>query len=343
MDGKIIPGMVLKPMFQSINTNFTDIVVALRDGGKIVEGNISYSFDCVNWSEPINLTIIDHKGWEHYYTGEATIKLTDLEDGDYTVFVKYNGNDQYESVIKNATITVMRFDPNIRIKLSKMTISVDDICNAYVIVSPDTQDHLTPTGTVELSTDGINWRSAFLNYGEAFFEISNLPVGDYIVYARYLGDYCYRGISGNTTLSVVPKTPSISIKHINGITYNENLTVTVEGDDVNIIVTLPKDATGIVKLSIDGGKTWITIKVINGTAHHTFKGLKAGEYTLLVKYSGDNHYKSIKTQTSFIVEKRPAPNHKDLTKECMPNTGNPLLILLIALSLISIESLRRKI
>ena len=75
--------------------------------------------------------------------------------------------------------------------------------------------------------------------------------------------------------------------------------------------------------------------------------LPKSPYTLVVYYEGDNNYNS-----SYVIYKEGASykeevsSSTDLSKNNaggnMENTGNPLLVLLIALAAIGIESFRRK-
>ena len=76
------------------------------------------------------------------------------------------------------------------------------------------------------------------------------------------------------------------------------------GDTEVVTVTLPKDATGTVTIEIDG-KEYSTQNIVNGKAVFKVNGLKFGDKTVAVKYSGDSKYRDNYTTGQFKVIKRP--------------------------------------
>ena len=166
-------------------------------------------------------------------------------------------------------------------------------------------------------------------YGFANVLYNKLGAGKYTVVASYSGN------DVNDSFIIKQADPTINID----VKSNMNVSNIIEGDDVIVTVTLPKDATGTVRFSIDNGKHWVYVDIVNGTVQYTFKGLKTGKYTLLVEYSGDNNYNGASVETTFSIEELPMP----VSKETMPNTGNPIIVLLIALCAIGLESFRRKL
>ena len=85
-------------------------------------------------------------------------------------------------------------------------------------------------------------------------------------------------------------TPELNVK-AESIMVGENLTVEV---------TLPDDATGDV--SIDD----MVVSLVNGKASFTISDLAVGNYTFIVKYSGDDKYNPTnKTSTITVYDKEP--------------------------------------
>ena len=64
---------------------------------------------------------------------------------------------------------------------------------------------------------------------------------------------------------------------------------------------MPSDATGDVTVSVDGKEYKVAIE--NGKAVKTISGLKADDYTVTVKYAGDNNYNEATADAEFSVSK----------------------------------------
>ena len=64
---------------------------------------------------------------------------------------------------------------------------------------------------------------------------------------------------------------------------------------------MPSDATGDVTVSVDGKEYNVAIE--NGKAVKTISGLKADDYTVTVKYAGDNNYNEATADAKFSVSK----------------------------------------
>ncbi|EEE42209.1 hypothetical protein METSMIALI_01118, partial [Methanobrevibacter smithii DSM 2375] len=73
------------------------------------------------------------------------------------------------------------------------------------------------------------------------------------------------------------------------------------GEELTITVNVPSDATGDVTVSVDGKEYKVAIE--NGKAVKTISGLKADDYTVTVKYAGDNNYNEATADAEFSVSK----------------------------------------
>ena len=87
----------------------------------------------------------------------------------------------------------------------------------------------------------------------------------------------YNDVIYNVTFEFLKSNPDISIK-------SEDI---MFGDDLSVSLTLPGDATG--NLSINVGNSTQTLDA-NKNIHVSFTGIKAGDYTICVSYSGDGKY-----------------------------------------------------
>ena len=78
------------------------------------------------------------------------------------------------------------------------------------------------------------------------------------------------------------------------------LNITV-GDLEIITVTGPKDATGLITLTLNGID--YILPIYNGEAKFYFQDLAYGTYDVSASYSGDNHYVAAENSTVFKVDK----------------------------------------
>ena len=118
-----------------------------------------------------------------------------------------------------------------------------------------------------------------------------LAAGTYAFAAAWAGDDNYNIVTENGDFKVNKIDSSVAV-NVNNIKVGEELTITVN---------VPSDATGDVTVSVDGKEYKVAIE--NGKAVKTISGLKADDYTVTVKYSGDNNYNANQNTTEFTVSK----------------------------------------
>ena len=277
-------------------------------------------------SNEYNVTVVNGSG--------SKVVDTILPAGNYDVSATFVA-DNYNVAENSASLTVIPKTMDISVVINNITYG-DDTISGVVNASMN--------GTVYITIPGSEPIAADVNESGEFNIPLKLPAGEYTVDVDFVsadGNYIGDDI---VNFTITKEDPTI---YVDVGPNKPVMTEIVEGDDVIVIVTLPNDATGQVRLSIDGGMTWGFADVIDGVAHYTFKGLKAGEYTLIAEYLGDNNYNNASTETTFVVEEAPVPSPvpspNDLVNDTMPKVGNPILVLLIALCAIGLESFRRKL
>lgn len=144
------------------------------------------------------------------------------------------------------------------------------------------------TGYVLIDVDGVGY-CVNLTDAKGSLTLKGLESGNHDVSAIYLGNDKYGYASAETTFNI----------------HNIPSNVEVELDDINygekaiIRAFLPKDATGTITVTIDGKPYTPNLK--NGEAKVIVPGLKVGNYTVDVNYSGDNKYASSNNTTYFKV------------------------------------------
>ena len=211
--------------------------------------------------------------------GKATLDVSGLAKGTYTVTASYAGNDKYLSKSNTTSFNVKALDPSIN--LAKDTVKKGE--NLVIELPGDA------TGTVTAVIGGKTI-TAPVNNGKAVISTKDVPAGKYSAKFTYSGDSKYnaRDLSANVKVQTDDYSITVSAKDISA------------GDKAVITVTLPGDATGSVSIVV-GGKTY-TAPINNGKATLDVSGLTKGTYTVSVTYAGNDKYLSKSNSTSFNVK-----------------------------------------
>ena len=221
------------------------------------------------------------------YSGKASLSLENLAVGTYPTTAVYNGSRNYNSADDDAVFHVIK--ANTTINTSDVSVMVDK--DAVINVNIKDSDGKGMNVTVTVTVDGTDYNVTVTD-GKGSLTLSDLPAGEYDVKVRYSGDENHTGSEASSTLTIKKYKAKFSID-------SENINV---GEDETITVTLPGDATGSVIISVAGKDYNVTVK--DGKASLVIPGLKARDYVVTAKYSGDDKYESSTTQTdSFVVEK----------------------------------------
>jgi hypothetical protein len=153
------------------------------------------------------------------------------------------------------------------------------------------------TGNMTLKVDGIEVAVVSVSNGTANITVPSLSAGNHTVEIAYSGDEKYTSANATKEITVSKKNATAEV------TIPSDITV---GDDANVNVKLPDDATGNVTVKVDG-ETVDTVPVTNGTANIAIPSLTAGNHTVEIAYSGDGNYNPIAKTITVSV-------YKDTTK-----------------------------
>ena len=199
--------------------------------------------------------------------GVAVITLVNATPGTHEIEVFYSGDNDYANQTAKATVHIPTYE-------TPISVTVDDINVGDKAVITVTLPE-NATGNVTIEIDGVKYTEE-INKGTATFEIENLTAGNKTIAVTYGGDGEYSSNFTVGNVSVEKRTATVT-PHIDTI-----------GDDLEITVDVPKNATGYVVVSVDN-KTY-AIKVNDGVAKTTIKGLSAGNHPVNVTYLGDDQY-----------------------------------------------------
>ena len=220
--------------------------------------------------------------------GQAVFNVGALNAGTYTVIATYSGDEKYAEAQANKTFVVSKaskIDPNIDIAINNVVYPDDVVINISAPASA--------TGMVDVNINGVNYTEMLVD-GKATVTISGLAVGNYTAVVAYSGDERYNAVQTYESFSVAEPAkvdPEINVS-INNVVYPNDLVINI---------TAPADATGSVNVTVSG-KIYYK-ELVNGMATVTVSSLNAGDYTVLVNYSGDGRYNGYSTSVHANVIK----------------------------------------
>ena len=257
-----------------------------------VEGTVFGEDLIVNAVLPVDATgevVITVNGVDYHVAienGKATGTIGGLAAGDYTVTVKYAGDDKYTGVEVAKGVNVAKAQPVLGVVIADV-----DYGNGFVIEATLTGVNGAPlSGNVIVTVAGKEY-TVKVTDGKGIATGDKLAAGTYAFAAAWAGDDNYNIVTENGDFKV-NKIDSSVVVNVNNIKVGEELTITVN---------VPSDATGDVTVSVDGKEYNVAIE--NGKAVKTISGLKADDYTVTVKYAGDNNYNEATADAEFSVSK----------------------------------------
>ena len=218
--------------------------------------------------------------------GKVTKTIGGLDAGYYTIAVKYAGDDNYNAVDVTKGVNVAKAQPVLGVVIADV-----DYGNGFVIEATLTGVNSAPlAGNVIVTVAGKEY-TVKVTDGKGIATGDRLAAGTYAFAAAWAGDDNYNIVAENGDFKVNKVDSSVAV-NVNNIKVGEELTITVN---------VPSDATGDVTVSVDGKEYKVAIE--NGKAVKTISGLKADDYTVTVKYAGDNNYNEATADAEFSVSK----------------------------------------
>ena len=218
--------------------------------------------------------------------GKATGTISGLAAGDYTVSVKYAGDDKYAGVEFTGVVNVAKADAVLGVVIADVNYG-----NEFAIEATLTGVNSTPlNGNVIVTVNG-KFYVVNVTDGKGTLTGVKLAAGTYGFTAVWAGNDNYAAVDENGDFKVNKLNSTVAV-NADDIKVGENVTVSVN---------VPSDATGNVIVTVDGKD--YTVAIVDGKAVKTISDLKANNYTVTVKYDGDNNYNANQNTTKFTVSK----------------------------------------
>ena len=217
-------------------------------------------------------------------TGKAEYLIPNIAAGEHSIIAIYDGDETHNAVYNSAVLKVAKFASEVSVAGGNVVVGQDAVIKVSVTDGA--------TGVVMIEVAGAYYS---LDLSESDEISISLPVGEYSVVAKYMGDDKFDS-SVSSPITVV-----VADKQVAHITI-EAADVKV-GENAEVTITLPSDATGFVNVIVDGkdiGKLEIGE---NGTVKVQVASLKAGSHTIDVVYDGDDKYEQSSSSKIITVAK----------------------------------------
>ncbi|WP_461463019.1 hypothetical protein, partial [Methanobrevibacter sp.] len=235
----------------------------------------------------INCVVYTIYGGKEYNTtiagGRGTIEIPDLELGNYTLTVIYDGSDEYEAVNTTVDFSVKEA---IGMNVTADNITYGDPAFINVVLNYDDAE-----GTVYILYNGTYY-SDNITAGRGTIEIPNLNAGNYTFDVIYSGCEKYNATSAVVNLTVY-KNAVTMIADADNITYGASALIKV--------YLTPNDAEGVVYI-VYGGRNY-TANLTGGRGTIEIPDLNAGNYTFTVSYDGSEIYNNGSASFNLTVYK----------------------------------------
>ena len=248
-------------------------------------GNVTITLDNQNYTVAIN-------------EGQTIKVIGGLKAGTYDVFVKYIGDNNYNSAQNTTKFTVLKIsDYNMDVTVPEFKEGVNSTVG--VDLPKDAE------GTVTVEIEGKKYTANIIN-GTAKVNIPGLDVGDYNITTTYSGDAKYVSMTKKGNITVIP-----------------NMDVNLYVDDV---VMIYHDGTRLVAKLTDyqgrpivndiiyftiNGKTYTKTTDDNGTVSMGLN-LDSKVYTATVSYNESEVYSKISKNVTVTIN--PTVISEDLVK-----------------------------
>ena len=248
-------------------------------------GNVTITLDNQNYTVAIN-------------EGQTIKVIGGLKAGTYDVFIKYIGDNNYNSAQNTTKFTVLKIsDYNMDVTVPEFKEGVNSTVG--VDLPKDAE------GTVTVEIEGKKYTANIIN-GTAKVNIPGLDVGDYNITTTYSGDAKYVSMTKKGNITVIP-----------------NMDVNLYVDDV---VMIYHDGTRLVAKLTDyqgrpivndiiyftiNGKTYAKTTDDNGTVSMGLN-LDSKVYTATVSYNESEVYSKISKNVTVTIN--PTVISEDLVK-----------------------------
>jgi len=260
---------------------FTVAVEAAAPGGGTPSGSVTF----MKGSDELGSGMLSN--------GSASIQVSELAVGNYTITVQYEGNGSYSASNGTVQQTVNKAGTATSVKTSKATSVYGETVTFTATVTTGSSGVQKPTGTVKFMNGSDVLDTVALDNGVAKLAMNAIKVGSHTIEAQYSGDNAYAGSDAAVQQTVMSDT-AITVTASNASSvYGEEVTFTA-----TVTATTPGGTTPTGTVVFKNGAATLGTGTLSGGSASIQVSLAVGNYTLTAQYSGD----SLNTASSGTIQ-----------------------------------------
>ena len=227
--------------------------------------------------------------------------IAGLAPGNYTITAVYPGNEYFEMAYKEQIFEVSKANTTI------VAVATPDTVEYRQEQLINIQLNSLATGTVKVTINGVEYFADVTAGGLAVVNVTGHPIGEYSsIEVLYSGDDCFNVNNTTVYFDVTP----MNVTKIKNYDFNVSSTDINYGENEEIEVRLPADATGTVKVLVDGVEIANKTIGVDTLIFTVPKPYADEQHNITVIYSGDDIYEGKTNETeSFKV----SPVDPDMT------------------------------
>lgn len=259
-------------------------------------------------NRPLNGEVsVEFDGKTYYLSdlanGKATLEIDDLNAGNFTLNVVYEGDDDHFKAFSTKNITIKKLPVDLLLEVPDF--KVGEQSRAYVTLLTEGADQNLKQPNARVFIDGVEQRLKLsLKYNVTNFNtvLKGLADGEHNITVEYIenDNYYSKTVSAIFKITLYDAEMNVSAKDIK-VGETAVITVTVSSDELE----------GEATLIINGHEE--TIYLEGTSTDVTFTNLKAGKYNVSVYFDDNPKFYPVNASTSFEVTKTPSKLDVNLT------------------------------
>ena len=263
-----------------MDVNFTDItcgenlkvnVSVKNNNSEFLNGNVTFKIN----KKTYNVKLTD---------GHCMALIPNLEPGDYTLKVIYEGNGDYFKSIQYFNVTVNKIPTNLSISMPEIIY----IGNKAIFNTTLRPENFKIRANLYLNGEKTN--ILYIYGGNTTISLGVLPIGEYNFTVELWNHTYYESSTVSKSFKVEKYDINLTID-AQDIKLGENATITINSS--------PEDFKGYGMLEINGVNQ--SVYISNGQTNVTISNLNHGKYDLKLYYAGDDKFKNATAYSSFNV------------------------------------------
>ena len=229
-----------------------------------------------------------------------TIKIPELNAGNYTLTVTTIPDDNHNSVTKTANITVNKIGSKVHIQ-DIINITYGDA----VIVKYSIENRTDNVTVIVKSIDGTQVSGANIIFDDDVITIASLDAGSYTVSIINNEDKNTKGDESSESFNVAKFSPSITLK-VSNISYGEVEVITITCDVSGSVNVTVGNITETLELNGENKKILLAslfdvLMLDDYSATLSLSNLGVGKYPVSAVFNGNENFESVSASDEFEV------------------------------------------